>query len=164
MVKSLLSKRTANQSGYSLVEIFVTLSVAAILAAVTLPSLTRVFSAPPESEQLERLRRTLTDTRNRTILSDVCATATASGNELTTIFYRTCTTTPPTDVIETRSTQFPNLNLESFEPTSTLRFAIGGGLFDRRQATMRIRTQTNRIYEIRILPAIGNIRMNERRE
>lgn len=163
MVKWLHFKPTANQLGYTLVEIFVTLAIASIVTVITVPTLTRVISAPPESDQLEQLRRALIEARNRTLIADVCATATIDTNKVTTVVYRQCNSAPPSNPIATKTVTFANLILEPFDVGKTIQFNPGGALENRKPATMKITTKTLRAYEIRILPAIGSIRMVERR-
>lgn len=150
--------------GYSLIEIMVTISIAAILAGVTIPTIGRVISVPPEGEQLERLRRSFNDIRNRTITADVCATAVINGNQITTTSYRTCGP-PLADPMDTRTNTFTRLALDNFSNgRNTLEFNPGGGINSRQPVTLTITTTSHRKYEIKILPAIGNIRMMEIRQ
>lgn len=156
------SKPTADR-GYSLIEIMVTISIVAIVSVIGLPSLTRMFSVPPEGEELEQLRRALVETRNRTITADVCATIQVNGSELRSTVYRTCGP-PLADPLDSRVYNFRRLIFSDFNIGDTLEFRPGGGTSLRQPATMQVQTTSNRLFELRVLPAIGNIRISERRQ
>jgi hypothetical protein len=139
-------------------------AIAAALSAVAVPHLSHMFAAAPEAEEVENLRRAFVETRNRTILSDVCAALSLQNNVLTATVFKTCGS-PPSNPLDSKTYTFRKLTIDGFDQgLDTLEFLQGGALQIRRPVTLSFKTATGRFYELRTLPAIGNIRLKEVRK
>jgi len=161
-LKKLCITRLTDKSGFSLAEMMVAVGILATAIALGAPQLGKMFATAPEGEEIEVLKSTLLNVRNRAIAGDVCTKVQVlNPKEILTEVYDDCGP-PLAGMIASSTYQFKRLSLTNFSSGGPIQFLSSGGTTEAGPVTLTITTETNKSYELAILPAIGNIRMKKK--
>lgn len=161
MNTSSITKRFGNERGYSLIELMTVVAIVSLVAYLGASKVKSYFRTPSDVSELEDLKRAIQSARNYTITSENCGTVTVVGNAVQIVKYQTCgpPLADPSPIIQY---EFSNIILNNFSIGNTLTFLPGGGTDQTKPVTMSVHTNSGRDYEIKVMPAIGAIRILKR--
>lgn len=144
-------------------EVMIAMALIAVLTSVGGLVLTKLVRTSGEGEEIENLKAAIIEARNRAYLTNVCSTVrfNAVANEVTYTIFKDCGS-PFGDPVESKTLRFSKLDLENFGADNTISFRTGGGTSSSTPISLEFAANhSGKRYQIRVLPAIGNLRLKE---
>lgn len=148
-----------NQKGFTLIETMIVVSVMLIVALGAVSSQTKLFRVSAGTEEVIKFRELLMAERGFALAQDKCALVQIlDATTVRTNRYDTCSPAfaDPQGEIDTT---FNSLQLQNFNVGDQFHFMPRGRLDQTVPVTMDIIGPGGKTYQIKIMPAIGSIRL-----